>query len=289
MMNRLNLNLVGAVLLLLTVAGCATSGVDRSGRVGVLDEEITESSGLIRSSLNSELYWTLNDSGNEPVLYAVDLSGRIHGRARIAGVRNIDWEALTIDGEGKLYIGEIGNNENNRRDLVIYVIKEPEPDVDQTVEVERSIPFHFPDQKAFPDAERMNFDAEAIFFHDGFLYVLSKHRSDTMTGLYRLDPATSDVTKIDEIEIGSMVTDAAISVRGRLAVLTYRGIHFFDVSEGVSLEGTEVYSLEFVPEVSKQSEGIAWGGDSIVFTNEQRDVHLIDRPLQRRPGRYPQR
>ena len=41
-------------------------------------------------------------------------------------------------------------------------------------------------QFAYPAARRRNFDAEALFWMDGALYLFTKHRSDTETTLYRL-------------------------------------------------------------------------------------------------------
>lgn len=265
---------------------CASDPRIASGQVGTLDQEISESSALVRSTVDGDLFWTLNDSGNAPVLYAVSLDGSMQGRVRILGVENVDWEAMTVDGAGNLYIADIGNNANSRRDMVIHVIEEPPPRGSREVRVLRSIPFSFPDQERFPDEAKMNFDAESIFWWQGKLYIISKHRSDTRAGLYELDPESAVVTKLDETEMGSMVTDAAVSRGGELAVLTYLGIRFYDISNGVSF-ASPIGTVAFVPEVSKQSEAISWSDGSIVFTNEQRDVHYLDAVLERRPEIYP--
>ena len=46
---------------------------------------------------------------------------------RIENARNYDWEDISSDPEGRLYIGDIGNNDSARRNLAIYVVDEPDP------------------------------------------------------------------------------------------------------------------------------------------------------------------
>src|SRR3712207_9440411 len=48
---------------------------------------------LFRSSRRvAGLFWTHNDSGRDPVIFAVDAGGRLQGRFRVMGARNRDWE-----------------------------------------------------------------------------------------------------------------------------------------------------------------------------------------------------
>jgi hypothetical protein len=84
-----------------------------------LDPAIAESSGLARSSVDG-VFWTHGDSGTEPLLFAIDREGRLRATVRVTGATNLDWEDLTSDGAGHLWIGDIGNNANNRRDLAVH-------------------------------------------------------------------------------------------------------------------------------------------------------------------------
>ena len=45
---------------------------------------------------------------------------------RLDGAANFDWEDIAIDGE-TLYVPDMGNNGNARRDLGVYVLPEPNP------------------------------------------------------------------------------------------------------------------------------------------------------------------
>jgi endonuclease/exonuclease/phosphatase family metal-dependent hydrolase len=87
-----------------------------------------------------------------------------------------------------------------------------------------------------------NFDCEAVFTMNDHLYLLTKHRSDTRTKLYRVDrgcsgelerrdtlPPWSMLTYIDGFDAGGMVTAADASDGGtRLAVLTYGRLWVFE-------------------------------------------------------------
>ena len=63
--------------------------------VNMLDAKVTETSGLIYFD-NS--FWTINDSGNENVLYRIDeKSGSVSAEIKIKNSVNTDWEELTQD------------------------------------------------------------------------------------------------------------------------------------------------------------------------------------------------
>ena len=201
---------------------------------------IRECSGIVASRQFAGVFWVHNDSGNAPQLFALDAAGRRLCTLDVQGVQNRDWEDLTLDDEGNLYVGDFGNNANRRRDLEVLVIREPDPrdcagEV-QRVEVIRRIPFHFPEQTQYPDPAVKNFDCEAIFWLDGSLYVFTKHRSDSRTVLYRL-PEGDDTAavRLGGFDAMGMVTAASVSRDDRwLVVLTYDYLHLFELQEGAA-------------------------------------------------------
>lgn len=83
-----------------------------------IPSELPEASGVI--SLNNG-FWLINDSGNDPIIYKLDHTGNIIHSIYIKG-KNIDWEDLTKDDEGNIYIGDFGNNKNKRVNLKIYIL-----------------------------------------------------------------------------------------------------------------------------------------------------------------------
>lgn len=95
----------------------------------VRDPAITEASGLALSPTHSGVIWTLNDSGNAPVLYAVDRRGATAGTVRLSGVPNQDWEAVAAwrdsAGHALLAVADIGDNGARRDEIEIDLLREP--------------------------------------------------------------------------------------------------------------------------------------------------------------------
>ena len=58
------------------------------------DRSVSESSGLAASRLTRGAYWTHNDSGDGPFLYAFDTRGDSLGVFRVAGAQARDWEDM---------------------------------------------------------------------------------------------------------------------------------------------------------------------------------------------------
>lgn len=87
-------------------------------RLARLSTVIGESSGLVFDSATQTL-WTHNDGGSPAELFGLDATGQLQKTTPVA-LPNVDWEDLTRDPAGHLYIGDFGNNLNNRRNLTIY-------------------------------------------------------------------------------------------------------------------------------------------------------------------------
>ncbi|HEX9654102.1 MAG TPA: hypothetical protein VGA99_10350 [bacterium] len=242
------------------------------------DRAIAESSGFVKSRQFENVFWTHNDSGDLPRLFATTDHGELIRQATIAGAKNVDWEDITTDDAGNLYIGDIGNNDNERRDLTVYVIKEPDPRKTGTVPLSKKIHFRYPDQTLFPDPQYKNFDSEALFWADGHLYLLTKHRSDRRTALYRFesleDTQTQTLTRVGDFEVDGMVTGADASPDGaKLLVLCYEYIYLFEKPRN----GDNYLAGNFKRMLIelRQSEGICFDGPSFLLTNEQRELFRI--------------
>lgn len=153
--------------------------------ISELPYEVHETSGLIRVD---NLLWTHNDSGGEPILYALDTTDfKVVRRVRLANATNRDWEDIAADDEF-VYVGDFGNNKGNCRDLKIYffpIDKLRDSSVEEVMA--DTIRFSFSDQTDFtPRKHDHGFDCEAMFASDDNLYVLSKRWNDGKTFFYRL-------------------------------------------------------------------------------------------------------
>ena len=266
-------------------------------------EPLGEISGIVRNPLDSA-FWVHNDSGDEPRLFALDSSGRVRipdnlageyhaeqpqpGRQPWPGVQignatNRDWEDVTSDG-ANLYIADLGNNNNARRNLGIYVVPWESLNGTAVASASRFIPVHYPEQTGFPPLER-HFDSESLFFADGSLYVITKHREPVPNqqmqagaNLYRLDSqsesASNALTLIDHHPDLTAATAAELSPDGQtLAVLSYTAIWLFKrPASGDAWLSAPSRRLSLNIDAARQAEAIAWlDEETLIVTNEQRD------------------
>ena len=263
------------------VASCAEPAVQRREvaegtalslrTAGKLDPKLVpECSALWPSPTQPGVFWTLSDSGAKPRITPVRADGsRVVGPGgywdgpMLRGATNVDWEAIAGDERGQMVVGDVGNNVSRRKELACYLFREPVAGTTEVADV-RKVTFAWPDQTAFPDPELAH-DCEAMFLLRGKLYLLTKHRRDTLTDLWRADlPATGDratLNKLGRFDIGGMVTDACLSPdRTRLAVLTYRNVWVFDLpATGEDFfRGRALYAPLSPPVLSFQLEGCAW-------------------------------
>jgi hypothetical protein len=94
------------------------------------DARINESSGLAASPVHKNIFWTHNDSGDGPVLYAFDKIGRSRGTVRLKGIVARDWEdmaACRVGGQPLLLVADVGDNQLKRRTYQLHLIAEPTP------------------------------------------------------------------------------------------------------------------------------------------------------------------
>lgn len=123
---RAALLLVSTALLLGLGSGAAHADPDARPVAVIHDARIPESSALAASTRQPGLLYTVNDSGNAPVVYAVaEASGRVVGTATLAGVDLVDPEALAIGRDDRLYVADIGDNDSVRDSIALYAIEQP--------------------------------------------------------------------------------------------------------------------------------------------------------------------
>ncbi|MFW6158753.1 MAG: hypothetical protein ACOC8E_05285 [Planctomycetota bacterium] len=105
---------------------------ERGRKLCTLDNRlVSESSGLACSRRNKGVFWTHNDSGDKPQVYAFDKQGHDLATYRIKGAAHTDWEDIAsfeLDGKAYLLIGDIGDNLRRREWYYVYIVEEPEID-----------------------------------------------------------------------------------------------------------------------------------------------------------------
>ncbi|WP_394750368.1 hypothetical protein [Spongiimicrobium salis] len=164
--------------LLFLFTGCTQYG--QLQPITQLPKKLGENSGI--ASINGDTAWFIEDSGNPDKMYQVDLNGQLLKELKVKNAKNRDWEDLAKDSLGNIYIGDFGNNENTRKDLVIYKVPNPEKEKGDHITAE-AIQFFYPEQKKFPPKKsKRHFGAEAFFYHQGFLYIITKNRARPFHG-----------------------------------------------------------------------------------------------------------
>lgn len=237
--------------------------------VGSFPSSCFETSGLALSS-NGKL-WNINDSGNLAELYQIDSQANVTKTLVVNGTTNVDWEDLTRSSDGRLFIGDMGNNANLRTDLCIYILPNPDTVTGSSIDTLGKIQFSYPDQTAFPPEEAdMNFDCESMFWWNNHIYLVSKNRGSTQFAkLYQLpdQPGTYIPSLLDSFNTSFWITGADISPNGdRLVLESYMGFWIFDnITNGQFFQGTpHQFSTNFT-----QKEGVVFASNSkLYFSNE---------------------
>jgi hypothetical protein len=147
-----------------------------------LPKKLKEVSGIVYSETDN-LFWTLEDSGNANKIYGLNAkNGDIEKTITIENASNTDWEDITKDKAGNLYIGDFGNNDNVRKDLCIYKIDKISLVKDNTVPAYK-ISFSYPEQTEFPPKKtKLFFDVESFFEFKNNFYLFTKNRSKGFDG-----------------------------------------------------------------------------------------------------------
>ncbi|GAA4346181.1 hypothetical protein GCM10023185_00410 [Hymenobacter saemangeumensis] len=237
----------------------------RMMRVGRLPAGLRESSGLARADSG---LWTHGDGGRPARLTLVELPGTLRHRLDLAPLPNTDWEDLAQDRAGRIYIGDFGNNRNQRRQLAIYRVDPAaaRPHID-------TIAFRFADQRAFPPPRgRRNFDCEAFFWHQDSLHLFSKDRSLRPWVKHYVLPArpgTYVIAPRDSLRLNTLITAADISPNGQtVALLGYGGVFLFARQPGRRLFDSPK-SFRALPRTG-QAEALVFVDDStFVVSNEK--------------------
>lgn len=239
---------------------------------------LQETSGIFATD-NGQAVWTHTDSGGESKLYKMDTLGNVLRTVFVKNASNIDWEDITTDDAGNVYIGDFGNNANNRQDLKIYKIPNPDTSSSDTLTAEM-IRFSYSNQTQFPPANTdKNFDAEAFVWLNDSLHIFSKNQTNPFNGytqhfILPADTGLHIAQLRDSFLMGTSsmysfwVTSAAMNPsRDKLVLLTSDRIALFSAFSGANFfEGTvQIFPLsEF-----SQKEGICFVGDSTFYISDE--------------------
>ncbi|MBK7938843.1 MAG: T9SS type A sorting domain-containing protein [Lewinellaceae bacterium] len=223
-----------------------------------LPAELKEVSGHVKVG---NLWYAHNDGGDDSRFYRFDPeTGSISQEVKLKDASNKDWEDITASSTD-VYLGDFGNNNNDREDLGVYKVPVSEIGNSGSESINNDewtfIPFHYADQTDFstlPDDSTV-FDCEAMIFFNGKLHLFSKNRRDNITSHYVINQATGVAEKIETFDTNGQISGADISPDGKV----------------VALLG---YNLEGLPTVFMWLLWDWQAGSDLVFSGNKRRIEL---------------
>jgi hypothetical protein len=261
-----------------------------------------EASGIVASRRNPGVYFWLRDGGPDKpgrprtALWGlrIDESGQpgaVHGDALfpafpVTGASNVDWEALTIDDAGDLWIGQLGANDCRSRQG-LHRVAEPDPATESTLPVLATYDLRFPDN---PKSGCRTYNSEAMFWIDGHLYLFAK---TDRSPVYRVDLPEGDAGEATLTRIGQLgrgidnISASSVSDdRTRLMVLDHKRMWVYEVDparRGDDLVRDAIgrapkWQATFEGEGGATVEGgtFARGSHRLAFVAEDRRIYVTD-------------
>jgi hypothetical protein len=312
---------LAAALLALTAAACsggggpgttptsgrpAAAGTADLGNVARVEPRAFPAgggSGVVASSRHPGVLWAIRDRGGkskpgrpQDALYAykvaggqvVDVaSGAAFAAVPVEGATPRDWEDIARDGDGNIWIADIGNNECDRTDTALLKVPEPEPAPGATAHVAATYHYRFPD----PPAGCAGKNAEAMFIVDGVPYVIDKTDRSTVYRFPRLDPhGTVTLQRVGTLSGpggGPVATlsGADLSSDSRLlAVDTHTELYVYQASDPAARGQALVADLighpprwkaELGAPANVEGVGFSFGSHDLNLLAENRDVYWL--------------
>jgi hypothetical protein len=280
--------------LIIAVAGCDADRLKTAPSLPVVGEpviaghlenaQISEASGLASSRLYPGLLWTINDGGDDPLLYAIGSDGADLGIFRVAGAKNFDWEALASFRQGNtayLLIADVGDNWEQRESATLYVVKEPA--ITAT---------GLDNGKVAPIAWQINFtyedgplDCEAVAVDEDGQRVLLLSKRNQPPVIYELalrptDPATIVVAhRLTTVSHFNRPTAMDLAPDGLSAVvLTYDSGYLFQRRQNEEWPGAfkrRPQRLRFNRLVQQEAVCFGFYGKSLFVTSERTPTPLV--------------
>jgi hypothetical protein len=234
------------------------------------DPHIIESSGLVRSVRHPTLLWTHNDGGSTAEIYGINPKGRTVAQITLRGINPYDPEAISRgkDSKGRpaLFLGDIGDNGERRKNVSVFRVTEPKSLGRQTI-----MPTWF--RFKYPDGPH---DAEALLIdpRDGRLWIATKSLS--VGGLYvaprKLVTESHGINKLHRVaDVPALTTDATFLPNGKFVLRTYTSGFLYDAPGKLREELT-------LP-IQPQAESVAYDGKRLLLGSEGPNSKILAVPL----------
>tara|TARA_B100001989_G_scaffold253310_1_gene239842 strand:- start:22783 stop:23820 length:1038 start_codon:yes stop_codon:yes gene_type:complete len=259
----------------------------------IANAQLNESSGLAASRLNPGAWWSHNDSGGRPRLYALDEKGTHLGTFTVQGASNFDWEDMAAgpcpNGAHCLYIGGFGDNNYIRPNIMIYRVLEPKVDFQNKTNGTTGQADVF--TLTYPDGAH---NCETLLIHPKTRDIILVTKEKNNTGIvYMLPgdkaPGKHTLKKVATLNIpgGGTFTGGDISPFGDQVMLrTYNHVFLYAVgSDGIPKDSNRFGTL--TPPAVSQGESLAYDidGINVLLTTENAPMPIYKLPCVNLPPR----
>jgi hypothetical protein len=234
---------------------------------------IVESSGIAASYTYPDVGYTLNDNSEDrQTVYSFRIStGELLGRTELPYKKRGDTESIYADPKGRVWVGDLGDNDNERTDAAIIRLTEPGPGNRTPTGLVR-FPVKYSSGKPNVEAMIVNPVNDQVY--------LINRRDSASSYVYTL-PAVlvanrTNLAQRTTMSMPAKVSDAVISRDGRTAIVrTDDNVQFFRMSPA-----WHRYAIFDVPDLTNpESVTIEPGQTTFLFGSEGKNSPVYRYPI----------
>lgn len=243
-----------------------------------LPKKLKEVSGIVLSQ-DQKTIWAIEDAGNKNVVYGLNRKGELIADVLVENAENNDWEDITKDAAGNIYVGDFGNNENDRQNLSILKL-DLKTDSQKSTKVIQTTKFHYEGQTEFPPKKsNLLYDCEAFIEKDGSFYLFTKNRSKGFDGTFLVFQIPNKEGDFEAKLVGKLkleggyndaaITSATINSKNQIALLTHKNIH---VLSGLTANDFNSAKIQKIPlNHNSQKEAVVFVDDKTLLIADEKD------------------
>lgn len=244
-----------------------------------LPKKLKEVSGIALSQ-DKQTIWAIEDQGNKNVVYGLDMQGNLLKDVLVENAENNDWEDITKDTQGNIYLGDFGNNENNRQNLSILKLDLKTPS-QATTKVIQTTKFHYEGQTEFPPKKsNWLYDCEAFVEMDGNFYLFTKNRSKGFDGTFLVFKVPNkegdfEAKLIGKLKLNGKYSDAAItsaainSTKDKIVLLNHKNIHVLSGFSANDFSAAKIQKISL--NHNSQKEAVVFLDDKTLLIADEKD------------------